>query len=190
MASLTCAASAGLEWALPELRFAILDKERTSLCVFGCIDSHYLPLKQQSSVRTRLTAKQRRVLPTRAAKSRVGSWGSQDQLRLNSWELLWAIHSSQHSPLTSTWWRFRARKEKFPQTCCEKPKRRMGRWENLRLSWLVLMMFVLPAFVISYCITSVVLYTHNLHRMELLTALNRQWQRLIMYKNYQQEARV
>lgn len=70
-------------------------------------------------------------------------------------------------PLTSTLFGFRVRKEKLFQTCCEKPMR-MGRWENVKLSLLILTALVLPAFVISYCISSMVLHTCNLCRMQYL----------------------
>lgn len=37
---------------------------------------------------------------------------------------------SQHFPLTSTFLWFRGRNKNFLQTCCEKSKNGMGRWEN------------------------------------------------------------
>lgn len=76
----------------------------------------------------------------------------------------------QHFPLTSSSLWLRVRNENFLQTCCEKSKSGIGRWENLQLSWLTLAVFVQAAFVISWWTSSVVLYTPNLHRRHALRA--------------------
>lgn len=152
-----------------ELRVDAPNTERTSLCGFGWIDSYDLPLTEQRSARTHRTQKQNRIfldmLPW------IGR-GHNDP-KING---LWVPECSseppifsQYFPLTSTSLWFRVRNENFLQTCCEKSKSGMGRWENLKLSWLTLAMFVQAAFVISWC-TSTVLYAPNSHRRHTLRA--------------------